>query len=481
MEILTLDIPFSKSYITGNNYNFWRWKETMNRMFEKFVDKSPVSVMARGMMERVLNPEQLDQWFENTAESQYTKELLFSSVFDIMSEVVSGSRPSVNAAYQASKEEIGVSVNSLYNKLNGIELNTSAELVRYAAGAVTPVIEGLKGTRRSPLPGYNVKLLDGNCIEASEHRIEELRSLSAGALPGKSLVVYDPVLGIPVDVFPCEDGHAQERSLLNEVLQTVKRNDLWVADRNFCTVDFTCSIDDKDGYIIVRQHGNLPYTVVKKEKSAGKIETGKVFEQPIMIVDSLGKEHQFRRIRVLLKKETRDGDKEIFIITNLPKRAAGAKRIADIYRGRWTIETSFQELEKWFNSEINTLGYPPAALFGFCVALISYMIISVIKAALSGIHGRKIIDEQLSGYYLADEISSTYCGMMIAIEAEQWMIFRELTQSELVKLLRRLAKKVNLSRFRKSPRGPKNAEVKRKSDPKMPHVSTAKIIASRKK
>ena len=105
-------------------------------------------------MERVLNPEQLDQWFENCSQKQYTKDLLFSTVFDIMSQVVSGSRASVHAAYQASKEDISVSVKSIYNKLNGIELNTSAELVRYAAGAVTPVIEGLKGTRRSPLAGY---------------------------------------------------------------------------------------------------------------------------------------------------------------------------------------------------------------------------------------------------------------------------------------------------------------------------------------
>ena len=222
----------------------------LNPIFEKFVEKSPVSVMARGMMERVLNPEQLDQWFEKTAEEQYTKDLLFSSVVDIMSQVVSGSRDSVHAAYQASKEQIAVSITSLYNKFNGIEVNTSAELVRYAAGAVRPVIDGLKGTRRSPLPGYLVKLLDGNCIEASEHRIEELRSLSSGALPGKALVVYDPVLRIPIDVFPCEDGHAQERSLLPEVLQTVKSRDLWVADRNFCTVEFTCGIDDKGAYLV---------------------------------------------------------------------------------------------------------------------------------------------------------------------------------------------------------------------------------------
>jgi len=437
--------------------------------------------MARGMMERALNPEQLDQWFENTAEAQYTKDLLFSSVFDIMSQVVSGSQKSVHAAYQASKEEIAVSVVSLYNKLNGIEVSTSAELVRYAAGAVTTVIEGLRGTQESPLPRYKVKLLDGNCIEASEHRIQELRSLSAGALPGKSLVVYDPVLRIPVDVFPCEDGHAQERSLLNAVFSTVNANDLWVADRNFCTVEFTCGIDDKDAYIVFRQHGNLPYTVLAKEKAIGKIETGKVFEQPIVVIDHSGQEHRFRRIRVLLRKNTRDGDREIFIITNLPKGAARAKKIAEIYRGRWTIETSFQELEKWFNSEINALGYPPAALFGFCVSLVSYMMISVIKAALCSIHGTQIVEEKVSGYYLADELSATYQGMMIAISEDEWKEFRLLTQRQLIAILKKLSKNVKLSRFLKHPRGPKKPVAKRESDPKHPHVSTARLIAARKR
>ena len=60
----------------------------LSPIFERFVEKSPISVMARGMMEHALNPNQLDQWFEKTAEAQYTKDLLFSSVFDIMSQVV---------------------------------------------------------------------------------------------------------------------------------------------------------------------------------------------------------------------------------------------------------------------------------------------------------------------------------------------------------------------------------------------------------
>ena len=84
-----------------------------------------------------------------------------------------------------------------------------------------------------------------------------------------------------------------------------------------------------------------------------------------------------------LDKPTRDGDGEIHILTNLPKKAARAKTVADLYRKRWTIETAFQELEATLDGEINTLGYPKAALFAFCVALVSYNLMSVIKAALA--------------------------------------------------------------------------------------------------
>jgi len=93
----------------------------LDSIFKPFIEKSSISVMARGLIEKVLNPDQLDDWFDSTTKEQYTKDLLFSSVLDIMSQVVRGSYPSVNAAYQASKEDIGVSITSVYNKLNGIE------------------------------------------------------------------------------------------------------------------------------------------------------------------------------------------------------------------------------------------------------------------------------------------------------------------------------------------------------------------------
>ena len=70
----------------------------------------------------------------------------------------------------------------------------------------------------------------------------ELRLTRQGPLPGQALVILDPELMLAIDVFPCEDGHAQERSLLPRVLATVEAKDLWIADRNFCTTGFLFGI-----------------------------------------------------------------------------------------------------------------------------------------------------------------------------------------------------------------------------------------------
>ena len=88
---------------------------------------------------------------------------------------------------------------------------------------------------------------------------------------------------------------------------------------------------------------------------------------------------------------------------------------------------------------------------------------------------------KVSGYYLADEISATSRGMMIAISEEEWKECRQMTQRQFIALLKKLSKNVKLSQFLKHPRGPKKPTPKRKSDPKHPHVSTAKLIANRKR
>ena len=49
-------------------------------VLQRFVQKSPATVMVRGLLERLLNPEALDRWFEATAQAQYTRDILFSTL-----------------------------------------------------------------------------------------------------------------------------------------------------------------------------------------------------------------------------------------------------------------------------------------------------------------------------------------------------------------------------------------------------------------
>ena len=195
-----------------------------SNVLQKFINRSPATVMVQGLLEQILNEEKLNIWFEANRGRQYTSELLFSTVVALMLEVVCQMRSSVHVAYR-NTENITVSVASLYNKLNGMKTETSAALVRYVAQESEAIIREMKGELPALLPGYRTKLLDGNCLEASHHRLKVLHDTKAGALPGKSLVVFDPQLDLAIDIFLCEDGHAQERSLFDKaltVLHTIK-------------------------------------------------------------------------------------------------------------------------------------------------------------------------------------------------------------------------------------------------------------------
>lgn len=78
-------------------------------------------------------------------------------------------------------------------------------------------------------------------------------------LPGKSLVVLDPERHLAGDIFPCEDGHAQERRLFSQVLSVVRSGEVWIADRNMCTQQFLVEIAQHDAAFVIREHQNLPF------------------------------------------------------------------------------------------------------------------------------------------------------------------------------------------------------------------------------
>ena len=451
----------------------------LEAIFHPFIKKSAVSVMARAAMERLLSPKWIDEVFNKTTDGQYTRSLMFSSVFGLMVRVVFKQAKSVRSAYLDKAEKLTVSLTSVYNKLNGVTPTTAAGLVRESGRACAAVINQMGGCRVPLLEGYTTRILDGNCLAASEHRLKELRTTGAGALPGKSLVVYDPDRGCVLEIVPCEDAHTQERALLGEILAMVKPGELWIEDRNFCTRGFLFGVEDGHGFLLVREHKNLPVVARGRKRLVGKSPTGNVFEQKVQVRSEDGMHVLvLRRVIVELSKPTRDGDKQLVLVTTLPKKIKATK-VAQLYHGRWKIENAFQQVEHDLNSEICTIGYPRAALFGFAVALVAYNIMALVYGALRAGHGAEKIDEEFSHYYLANELELVHAGMMIAIPEQHWHPFAKMTDRRFAAVLLFLASQVNLKRFPKSRRGPKKPPTKKWFHAGHPHVSTARLLANR--
>lgn len=462
-------------------------------LLAEYAKKAPVPVMLRGILENVLAPQRLNAVFENEAEKQYTRRLTFAMIVDLMCLVVTRVQPSPHAAYRERAAELPVGERAVYDKINGVEPRVSAALVRSTARELEVVLRTLGQVAPPAVPGYRLKIVDGNHFSATDRRLRLLRG-GGPPLPGQALAVLDPALGLVIDLFPCEDGHAQERSLLPEVLKTVEAGDLWLEDRNFCTTGFLFGIHEKDAAFLVRQHANaLHWELVGERRSVGRTDRGQVFEQAVRLRNDHGRELEARRITIELDQPTRDGETELRLLTNLPPEAADGLLLARLYLMRWLIETAFAELTVPLSCEIKSLGSPPAAIFAFATAVVCYNAIQVLKAAIAAAHeptpapapapapaasipARSIRDE-LSMYYIANEVSTLWRGLDLMTPQSLWDDrFGNLTSHELAGQLRILAANVNLPALRKRP--PSKRPSKRTSASKPgSHVSTAKLLA----
>ena len=442
-------------------------------VFQSFIERSPIGVMAQAVLTNLFQSDRLDALFERTVQRQYQKTLLFSTIVELMHSVVLGAEPNVYAAYRKRRHTIPVSDQAVYDKLNGMELGVSAALVHDAARQAEAVIDHLGTRRESWLPGYRVRVVDGNQLAATDHRLEPLRTTGAAPLPGRSLVVLDPQTGLATDVFLTPDGHAQERSLLEEVLAVVEPDDVWLADRQFCTLKFLATIAQKQGFFVIRQHGTLKGQLRGGRRFQGESPTGPVYEQAVDITFE-GQVVRLRRVSVELNQPTQDGDAVLHLLTNLPAEVS-AVTAAGLYHRRWSIEKLFFEVSTTLTCEVRTLCYPKAALFVFCLALMAANAVAVIKAAVQAAHGSEAADE-LSGYYLALEVRQVYAGLMIAIPAEDWSPIAALPVKAFACWLKDIAARMDLPRYRKTPRGPKKPSSRKWRNRNCGHVSTHKRL-----
>jgi len=441
----------------------------------------PLGVMVRGTLEWMLDEPTLEKLFQEHAPEQYTRELTLNALVRLLLQVSAGSRASVYAAYQADQAldqpTLKTSYQAVYGKLGRLQPAVSAAVVQHSAACCDQLLALLPQARAEPLPGYRLRVLDGNGLAGTDHRLTPLRQWLNACLPGKSLVVYEPGLRLVTEVVLCEDAYTQERALLTQLLPRAQARDVFVADRNFCTTRFVFGLERQQAFVLVRQHRqNLPCQALSPLKQCGQTETGVVYQQRVQVTDpESGTTLHLRRVEVRLLQTTRDGERTIAVLTNLPDDIS-ALDLADLYLLRWTIETHFQFLTQSLNCELPGLGQPRAALFGFAMALVAGNALAVVRASLRSAHGADA-EAEVSGHYLADEIAHDYRTLMKYLPADQWLGWRDLSPAALRRLLRTLAARVNLKALTRSVRGPKKPPRQKPAyDKKHKHYSTARLL-----
>jgi hypothetical protein len=449
---------------------------TLPVILDPFAEGAAPAVMTRIALDWMIEGTSLEPILEEVGEGQYTREFLLAHFVQVMADVACGFRKSPRAAFLKRQLDLVASLSAFYRKLGRMEPGVSAAIVRETAARARALISAAGGLLPEPVPGYAARILDGNILTGTDHRVSELRSTLAAALPGMSLAIYEPVSGLVLDLILEENAHTQERALLDQV--PVQPGELWIMDRNFCVRTFLFRIVRTDAFFLVRWHSStMPFQPIKPLRYVGRCDTGEVFEQAIWVDDPecKGRRYRLRRIVLRLDKPTRDGETEIVLITNLPK-SVGAELCCQVYRGRWEIEGHFQKLTDLLHCEIPTLGYPRAALFGFSMSVLAGNAVAVLKGSLRPVHGDEMLNE-ISNHALVNDIAEVYPGMMIAAPPSVWSFVGGCSAAQVAGLLSALAAKVPVHRMLRSRRGPKKPRTTKKSSGRrIHHVATKKLL-----
>jgi IS4 transposase len=452
-----------------------------DQMLARFAVERPAAVMVRGALEYAFADGHLDEIFRTHATSQYEHRLLFSSLVGLLGAVVMRSRRSVLEAYRSQVREVGVSLSSVYDKLNHTDISVTEALLGRTAARLGEVASSWPGTP-SPIPGYAVKIVDGNHLAGTDHRLAVLRGHGSAALPGMAVVVMDHASGLMTHLFGSPDGHQSERALIGRLLEAVRPGQLWIADRHYCTVGMMEGIAARGACFIIRHHAQIHPKPVGARRKLGRVETGVVWEQEVAVGAA-----SWRMVTLALDEPTVDGETEIRLLTNLPATVSG-QAIARAYRQRWKLENAFQEVTLAVQCELNTLGYPRAALLTFSLAL---CICNALRVAVRALEQARHLERQkgaatrtgekaereFSGYYIVGELNRAYDGMDMMVDPETWRKIRDMSAGQLADWLVRVGKKATFEKYLKTKSGPK----KQPATPTVggrrnPHRSTFRLL-----
>ncbi|WP_431825355.1 type II toxin-antitoxin system Phd/YefM family antitoxin [Burkholderia sp. F1] len=253
----------------------------------------------------------------------------------------------------------------------------------------------------------------------------------AGVLP-----VYDPDLGMIVDLLPHERGRMHERAFAGALLEAVQPGELWIIDGRFETDAILSGWPRRGGAFIVREHGRAAACRALGDwRDAGPHDGGAVREQAVGLAGERDASGALRRI-----EWRRAPDAVVTLLTDLPAAQFDARQIVALACRPWRDALPLGPV---FDGA--RFGDVPAraSLLAHGIVAMAYnafgAMTSVVGAALD-LDARDV--ERLPSH-IADGVAATYAGMMIALPPDWWRRYDQLPATTLGQIVRLLAAHVD--------------------------------------
>jgi hypothetical protein len=441
-------------------------------IMERFVEQSPMAVMARLVMQCGLHAEWLEDSFEpdGKQDSEQTREQLFSMIVEAMAAIAAPAHQWAGGA----AEGFGVPVTMLHDRVSRLREGWSRQIVKDSAALLAPVARPRAEQRQAMVAGYRLGVLDARRMSADmkgspglQGYLENVAALDAvrTATSGRGVLpVYDPDLRMIVDLLPYEHGH--ERAFVGALSDALEPGDLWIIDGGFNTSAILSGWPRGGSAFIVQEHDRPSvYRDLGPLHEAGQRDDGPVYEQAVTIVDGCGAAFVFRRIEWHRSDIVDDANAIVRILTNVPASHLDASQIVQLSCRRWSDALPLSTDAVLDCANVAGVSQR-AALLACSIAAVAYNILSMMLDVVGDTHDLDSHDLEGLPFHIAAGVEAAYAGMMIALPSRNWQRYDQLPAAELAEIVRRLAVHID-------PR----SERRRRQDKMVSAKSQARLLA----
>lgn len=331
----------------------------------------------------------LEELYQQHRGRSYQRVLTFSTLVHLIADALLEHGGSANQCFERADEveALPSSIQAAYGKLRRIPVGLSQGFLASASDRLRAIYPKSIGTAvPHSVRGFETLIVDGKTVKHLAKRLKALRSLNAGVLGGKALVVLSYRSGLALAMRAHLDGHTNEvrfiPDLLPKVRQRVAGPRLWLADRAFSYPEQLAHFAESEDKFVIRQRGDISFHPDPGRSSPpARDATGRTIHQEWGWLGRPKSKHRYYVRRLTLPLSDQES---LILVTNLLNADTfPAADLCQLYRCRWRIEHVFQLITEVFALNHLIGSSPSASIFqlGFCLLL--YNMIVVLRAYLA--------------------------------------------------------------------------------------------------